>query len=84
MSDIIRRAAGMTPVPENVATATTKGLALLCHEAEDAADDVLLVDVYAELERRIAARLSTHELFMDWYRLLWRERHAQKERTNGP
>lgn len=79
MSDIVRRSNGLTPVPDRVAAATTKGLALLCHEAEDRGDDLLLVDVYAELDRRIAARLSTHELFMDWYRLLWRERSAERK-----
>jgi hypothetical protein len=74
VSDFIRRANGVEPPRPAVAAATTKELARLCHEAEDMADDVLLVEVTAETERREHERPGTLKTFMDWYWILWRER----------
>jgi hypothetical protein len=47
MSDLFR-----VSIPPEIQDASLALLAILCHEAEDSGDDVLLLQVTGELERR--------------------------------
>lgn len=71
MSDIIRRLAGITTRDQRVTGATTRTLAQLCHEAEDTGNDVLLCDVWAEVEELEARIPGVTNTFMHHYRELW-------------
>lgn len=85
MSDLFRVA-----IPCELTEMTLAGLALLCHRAEDTNDDVLLVQVMGEVERRDALvpprgvtgyrlRLATDE-FMRHYRAAMEVRAARRRR----
>jgi hypothetical protein len=83
VSEFIRRSMGIIPPRQEVAGATLKELARLCHEAEDTADDLLLVEVSAEVEVREHKLPGATRIFMEWYRLLWAERTKNAKRRDG-
>lgn len=73
MSDLFR-----VSIPPEIQEMSLASLAILCHRAEDTADDVLLVQVMGEVERRDAMvppvgitqfrpKVAT-EVFMEHYR----------------
>ncbi len=77
MSDLFR-------IPAiDLTTMTVRELARQCHIAEGSDDDILMMNVYTEGDRRERVTVSeltglsykhhdVHDLFMDHYRDLWR------------
>ena len=75
MSAILR-----TTAPDEFAAHTTKTLARLAHRAEDTGDDVLLLQVMDEVERRCRRfpAMDVMGLFRTWYVELHKPEHRGK------
>jgi hypothetical protein len=58
--------------PPEFSSKTLRQLAVMVHEAEETADDILLLQAWDELERRKTPR----DIFMGFYRDEWHKRMA--------
>lgn len=59
---------------------TLRELARRCHVAENTGNDVLLMQVQDELKRRESTYERVVDVFMEFYRELWRTEFAPKSR----
>ena len=66
-----------TPI-DDLAGKTLRELAVLCHEAEETDDDVLLMQVQDEVQRRGMNHATS--LWMDFYREEWTKRMQKGRR----
>lgn len=74
MSDILRITAG-----PKVRAATFRTLAELAHQAEETDDDVLLLEVADEVERRERSFPGYTRLFRETYLEIWPARRESKK-----
>lgn len=73
MSELFR-----TRAPVELTALTLRDLARTCHVAENTDNDVLFIQVQDELKRREAIYPRAEDVFMEFYRELWRTEFAPK------